>query len=469
MTIPEAVHLIGIGGTGLSAIARVLLERGCRVSGSDRLLSPLAERLQADGVRILIGHQPGNVLGADLVVRSSAISDDNVEVRAARAAHIPVLKRSEFLGRLISEQRSIAVAGTHGKTTTTAMIAWMLSALGLDPSYIIGGVSTNLGGNAHAGQGQYFVIEADEYDRMFLGLRPELAVITNIEHDHPDCYPTAEEFYQAFSEFSRQLPDDGTLLVCADDQGGMRLIQEARSRPQQVFSYGISAAASDYQAHNLRLNKQGGFTCDVLCPLSGGFELRPALSLQVPGEHNLRNALAALAVAHQLALPLPQAAQALAEFKGTGRRFEVRGEFDGILVIDDYAHHPTEIRATLAAARLRYPERRLWALWQPHTYSRTQMLAAEFAQAFAQADQVVVTEVYASREAPPPGGYSSLRVAEAMPHPGKHFVTGLTEATMLLLEYLVPGDVLLVFSAGDADQISSHVLEALKQMEEYHA
>ena len=476
MMIPENVHLIGIGGTGLSAIARVLLERGCRVSGSDRLLSPLAESLQAAGVRVLIGHRAENILGVDLVVRSSAIPDDNVEVQAARAAGIPVLKRSEFLGELIAEQSSIAVAGSHGKTTTTAMIAWMLSALGLDPSYIIGGVSVNLGSNAHAGLGRYFVIEADEYDRMFLGLHPSLAVITNVEHDHPDCYPTAEDFYQAFVQFSRQVPADGKLLVCADDPGSMHLLQEALARGQQVFSYGIHSsvpetnqAVSDYQAQNLHLNEYGSMTWDAVCTLSAGFEIRPAVSLQVPGEHNVRNALAALSVAHLLGLQLDKAAQALAEYKGTGRRFEVRGESGGIVVIDDYAHHPTEIRATLAAARQRYPGHRLWALWQPHTYSRTRMLADDFAHAFEQADQVIVTAVYASREAPPSDGFSSLRVAEAMPHPGKHFAFTMSEATMLLLEYLDPGDVLLVFSAGDADQISTQVLEALQRMEENHA
>lgn len=476
MTIPDAVHLIGIGGTGLSAIARVLLERGYRVSGSDSLLSPLAESLQADGVHVLIGHHPENILGAKLVVRSSAIPDDNVEVRAAQVANIPVLKRSEFLDQLISGQRCIAVAGSHGKTTTAAMVAWMLSAMGLDPSYIIGGVSANLGTNAHAGQGQYFVIEADEYDRMFLGLYPEVAVITNIEHDHPDCYPTAEEFYQVFAEFSRHVSPGGRLLVCADDPGGLRLIQDALARHQSVLSYGIisSVLASDvmtpdYQAQNLRLNDQGGYACDVLCILPQGFELNPAFSLQVPGEYNVRNALAGLSVAHQLGLPLEQAAQALAEFRGTGRRFEVRGEFSGIVVIDDYAHHPTQIRATLAAARHRYPAHRLFALWQPHTYSRTRMLADEFAHAFDQADRVIVTEVYPSREAPPPDGYSSLRVAEVMEHPGKHFAHTLAEATMLLLEYLAPGDVLLVFSAGDADQVSAQVLEALRKTEEDHA
>jgi UDP-N-acetylmuramate--alanine ligase len=475
MTIPKRVHLVGIGGTGLSAIARVLFERGCEVSGSDRLLSPLAQSLQADGVRVMVGHQAENISGAELVVRSSAIADDNVEVQAAQAAGIPVLKRDEYLASLMAEQQGIAVAGTHGKTTTTAMIAWMLTALGLDPSYIIGGVSANLGSNAHAGRGKYFVIEADEYDRMFLGLKPALAVVLNVEHDHPDCYPAPEDFYQAFAKFARLLAD-GKLLVCPDDAGAERLLAEVRTGSQQVFSFGIpskltqpGAAVLDYQAHNLHTNEFGGFSWDAACTLPDGFAHNPTINLRVPGEHNVRNALAALAVSHQLGLPLEKAAQALGEYTGTRRRFELRGEAAGIVVIDDYAHHPTEIRATLAAARQRYPERRLWALWQPHTYSRTRLLADDFAQAFQDADQVIVTEIYASREALPSDNYSALRVVEAMPHPGKHFAPGLTEATMLLLEFLQPGDVLIVFSAGDADQISTYVLDALHNMEEYHA
>lgn len=476
MYLPKKVHLVGIGGTGLSAIARVLLERGYQVSGSDRWLSPLAQSLQVDGVRIMIGHQAENVQGADLVVRSSAIPDSNVEVQAARAAGIPVLKRNEFLSQLTAEQSTIAVAGSHGKTTTTAMIAWILSALGLNPSYIIGGVSVNLGNNAHAGQGQFFVIEADEYDRMFLGLSPSVAVVTNIEHDHPDCYPTPEDFYQAFVDFSQKLTPDGKLLVCADDIGGRRLLQEVRARGQKVFSYGLqlSDAVSgemsfDYQAQNLRTNVSGGLTWDAVCILPGIIEMHSTVSLQVPGLHNVCNALASLAVAHQLGLPLDKAAQALAGFMGTRRRFEVRGEVGGIVVIDDYGHHPTEIQATLAAARQRYPGRRLWALWQPHTFSRTQMYADAFARVFEQADQVVVTEVYASRESPPSDGFSALRVLEMMPNPDKHFTSSLTEATMFLLEFLLPGDVLLVFSAGDADQISTNVLDALHNLEESHA
>jgi UDP-N-acetylmuramate--alanine ligase len=468
-----AIHLIGIGGTGLSAIARLLLESGYRVSGSDRALSPLADSLMLAGIPVTIGHHADNVRGAGLVVRSSAIPDDNVEVLAARAAGIPVLKRDEFLGQLTAHRQTVAVAGTHGKTTTTAMIAWVLSELGLDPSYLIGGVSANLGTNAHAGLGQAFVIEADEYDRMFHGLKPHLAVVTNIEHDHPDCYPTPEDFYQAFSIFISGLQPQGTLLACGDDPGSFRLLAEARANGQCAVAYGlkpgIKAKDLAYLAENLLVNPAGGYTFDLRCDLSGGFELRPAARLQVPGEHNVLNALAALAVAHQLGLPVDKAGLALSEYQGTGRRFEVRGDADGVVVIDDYAHHPTKIRATLAAARVRYPGRRIWAVWQPHTYSRTRTLLADFAAAFKNADEVVVLDIYPAREAAPADHFSSRQVVAALQHKRAHFIPDLLRATSFLLSRLSGGDVLLVMSAGDADQICEYVLSALKERSASHA
>ena len=464
-----AIHLIGIGGAGLSAIARLLLESGYRVSGSDRALSPLAHSLLLAGIPVTIGHHADNVRGAGLVVRSSAIPDDNVEVLAARAAGIPVLKRDEFLGQLTAHRQTVAVAGTHGKTTTTAMIAWVLSELGQDPSYLIGGVSANLGTNAHAGQGEAFVIEADEYDRMFHGLKPQVAVVTNIEHDHPDCYPTAEEFHQAFTTFTLGIQPQGVLVACGDDVGSARLLDEARTRGQRAVAYGIRTAGLDYWAKNLEANSEGGYTFDARCDLPGGFDLHPAARLQVPGEHNVLNALAALAVAHQLGLPLDKVGSALSEYQGTGRRFEVRGEADGVVVIDDYAHHPTKIRATLAAARVRYPGRRIWAVWQPHTYSRTRTLLAGFAAAFENADEVVVLDIYPAREAAPADHFSSRQVVAALQHKRAHFIPDLLRATSFLLSRLSRGDVLLVMSAGDADQICEYVLSALKERSVSHA
>jgi UDP-N-acetylmuramate--alanine ligase len=456
----ERIHLIGIGGTGMSAIARVLVERGNSVSGSDRQMSALAEGLLSAGVQIFIGHRPDNIQGAGLIVRSSAIPDDNVEVVTAQAAGIPVLKRSNFLGKLMADHYPIAVAGSHGKTTTTAMITWVLSALGYDPSFIIGGISKNLKTNAHAGKGPHFVIEADEYDRMFLGLQPQLAVVTNVEHDHPDCFPTFVDFIQAFHDFINCVKPGGLILICTDDPEATRLGIEAAQRGQQVLSYGLLSDRLDFKGCNLTLNDLGGFTYTALDRRSKPEIVQP-IELRVPGEHNVLNSLAAFGVARLLDLPAEATAQALNAFSGTGRRFDLRGEAAGVVIIDDYAHHPTEIRATLAAARKHYANRRIWAVWQPHTFSRTQALFTEFTSAFDHADFVLVSEVYAARETPPQSGFSSRQLVERMKHPVVHYVTDLEQAESYLLEHLKPGDVLLVLSAGDADQLSAALLAKL--------
>ncbi len=450
------IHLIGIGGTGLSAIARVLLESGYEVSGSDRSPSPLSEALVADGVKVVIGHNPRNIRGADLVVRSSAIADDNPEVVAATKAGIPVLKRSEFLDQMLSDKLSIAVAGTHGKTTTTAMIAWMLVKLDQDPSYIVGGVLKNLNRNAHSGKGPIFVIEADEYDRMFLGIKPKLLVVTNIEHDHPDCFPTPEKYYEAFLDFTAQLEESGTILGFGDNPGSARLIADASKRGQMTFTYGLDPS-NDYQGRNLAINAMGCFDLEVCYHNS----LLGKLQLQVAGEHNACNAISAAAIAHQLGLPLEGAFTALRGFRGTSRRFDVLGEADGITVIDDYAHHPTEIRATLAAARAKYPARRIWAVWQPHTFSRTRTLQQDFVDSFADADQAIITAIYAARETQ--SDFTAEQLVRSIKHPAARYAATLEEATGYLLKNLQPGDVLIVLSAGDADQVSSNVLTALQE------
>ena len=459
------VHFIGIGGTGLSAIARLLLEMGYTVSGSDRVLSPFAVKLQADGAAVHVGHEAANVAGADWVVRSSAIGDENPEVVEARARGIPVYKRADFLGRLMEDRIGIAVAGAHGKTTTTAMIAWMLFALGRDPSFIIGSTLANLKTNARAGRGKPFVIEADEYDRMFLGLKPRIAIVTNVEHDHPDCYPTFEDMYAAFQTFVNLVPEDGTLVACIDDPAAASLLNESRRAGKNVMAYGLQGestlnAPQWTLARNLQPNGRGGFDFDAISNL---FPESQAVhvSLQVAGKHNVQNSLAALAVAGLLGLPPKKAAEALGEFRGAGRRFEVAGEVDDITVINDYGHHPTEINATLAAARARYPRRRIWAAWQPHTYSRTRTLFEHFVSAFSDADEVIVTEVYASREAKQE--FSSAEIVSSMRHPSAHFVAELNDTTKYLLDHLRPGDVLIVFSAGDADQVSADVLAGLKK------
>jgi UDP-N-acetylmuramate--alanine ligase len=460
----KRVHFIGIGGSGLSAIARLLKESGYEVTGSDRTLSPFAIALQSDGVTIYIGHHPRNVAGADMVIRSSAIPENNPEVAAARQEGIPVYKRADFLGQLMSDRTGIAVAGTHGKTTTTAMIAWTLYAMKRDPSFIVGSTLNNLKVNARAGKGTPFVIEADEYDRMFLGLKPHIAVVTNLEHDHPDCYPTFEDMYAAFQDFVNLLPLDGTLIVSAEDEGAVSLLSHARHKGLSVLSYSVQGEMTInspqwMQARTLKPNRRGGFDFSAMTNMGTSATSVVNISLQVPGEHNVRNALAALSVIAVMGLPLQEAADALGEFTGTSRRFEVRGDVKGVTVIDDYAHHPTEIRATLAGAKARYPGRRIWAVWQPHTYSRTQTLFVEFSRAFNDADEVLVTEIYASREAKQ--DFSSAEVVGAMPHSSARYTGSLEDTTKYLLGHLRSGDVLLVLSAGDADQISTDVLERL--------
>lgn len=458
----KRVHFIGIGGSGLSAIARLLKESGYEVTGSDQAPSQFALDLQSQGVTVYIGHHPRNIGNAEMVIMSSAVKADNPEVEAAKKAGLPVYKRSDFLGQLMENKTGIAVAGTHGKTTTTAMIAWMLYAMERDPSFIVGSTLNNLKVNAHAGEGDVFVIEADEYDGMFLGLKPRIAVVTNLEHDHPDYFPKFEDMYLAFQNFVDLLPEDGTLIACAEDEGAVSLLSHARRKGLNVLSYSVQGEMTInspqwVQARTIKPNARGGFDFSVSTNLD--LSTTMDVSLQVPGEHNVRNALAALSIAAMLGLPLNEAANALSEFAGTGRRFEVRGEKNGITIIDDYAHHPTEIRATLAGTKARYPNSRLWAVWQPHTYSRTKTLMMDFAKAFSDADEVLVTEIYASREGTQ--DFSSAEVVSIMPHASARYSGSLDETKEYLLKHLHSNDIVLVLSAGDADRLSGELLKEL--------
>ncbi len=454
-------HLIGIGGTGLSAIARVLIERGENVSGSDSQSSPLFESIREAGAKVTIGHAAENVAGADLVLRSSAIPDDNVEVQAALEAGIPVVKRNDYFIDFLSEHQTIGVAGSHGKTTTSAMITWMLSHLGLEPGFIVGGDVENLGINASAGNSSLFVIEADEYDYMFWGLRPEIAVVTNIEHDHPDCFPNKEIYFEAFKGYIDRVKKDGLLTACLDDSGAKILMDFAEEQGKRILSYSLENSKADYYSKNYLAIPNKGYQFEVY----KGTDKLTKLSLQVPGKHNILNALAALIVADQLGQDLDTAAIALGKFIGAGRRFDVLGEVNGIIIIDDYGHHPTEIKATLAAAKARYPDRRLWAIWQPHTFSRTFELLEEFGKAFKEADQVLLTKVYASREKQPPT-FKPGNLVSAIHHPQVQYRAEHAEASKFLLENLKEQDVVIVFSAGDATEISASVFQSLKQGEQ---
>jgi UDP-N-acetylmuramate--alanine ligase len=457
MDLPgKRVHLVGIGGSGLSAVARVLMEFGFDVSGSDLRASSVAEALARDGAAISIGHDPANVNGADLVVISSAVPSSNVEVRAARALGIPVWKRPEMLHRMMDRYRAIAVAGTHGKTTTTAMIATILVRAQLDPTVIVGGEVHDLGTNARAGGGRLFVVEADEYDRTFLRLTPYVAVVTSIEHDHPDCYPTFEDYRTAFAEFASLIQDDGLLVASWDDPVARAIAEEQRDAGTEVILYGTNDGA-DVMSTSMRPNSAGGM--DFLA--AGERATLGWVRLQVPGRHNVLNALAALATVRHLGVPFGLARGALKSFRGVGRRFEIKGVADGVVVVDDYAHHPTQIQATLETARRRFPRRPIWAVWQPHTYSRTKALLPAFAESFAAADHVLVLPIYAARESDSLG-ISSGDVVDRVSHRDLRLVGSLEEALVVLGTEVSGGDVVLTLGAGDGNLVGEWLLEALE-------
>jgi UDP-N-acetylmuramate--alanine ligase len=449
------VHFVGIGGSGLSAIAQVMLESGEVVSGSDEVLSPFAKALAARGAYVYQGHAAEQLDGADLVIVSSAVRADNVEVLAAHARGVPVLKRADILGRLMEGRLGIAVAGSHGKTTTTGLIAFMLNRAGLDPSFIVGGWLADFGTNAHAGHGQPFVVEADEYDRTFLGLKPSVAVVTNVDHDHPDCYPTLKDMQEAFHAFVELLPPDGLLVGCAHDAFVHRLVDERRAAGRPAVLYGLHGG-DHYRADSLQVNGAGGY--DFLVVKDG--ETLGLARNRLPGEHNVLNSLAALAAADRLGVAFNDARSALVEYHGAGRRFEVMGEARGVTWVDDYAHHPTEIRATLAAARRRYAGHPLWVMFQPHTFSRTRTLLADFATAFADADHVVIVDIFQSRETPDPS-LSAADIVRRMSHPDARYIPALEDAAHNLSQRLRSGDVLLTLCAGDGNLVGQRVLEIL--------
>ena len=448
------IHLVGIGGAGLSAIAAVLLQQGYTVSGSDRQMSPALERLSRLGATIAIGHDRQNLTTPDRVVISSAIMDDNPEVIEARRRQIPVQKRPAWLGEMMRDKRGIAIAGAHGKTATTAMIALILSQAGLSPTYIIGGFLPQLNSNAAAGQSDLFIIEADEYDHTFLSLKPEIAVITNIEWDHPDTYPTEADLHQAFADFAGLVPAHGQLILCGDDPGGRKLL----SRYPAALTYGLQPE-NIWQAVNLTLNQAGGYCFNVQYQAQL-MTARP-VSLKTPGRHNVQNALAALVVAKTAGVSPDRAGQILSTYTGVERRFEIKGEINGVAIIDDYAHHPTEIRASLAAARARFGERPIWAVFQPHTYSRVKLLLAEFAAAFADANHVIILDIFSAREKDD-GSVHSRDILARMRHPDARYIGPAPAAVAYLRHHLSAGDILITLNAGDGYKVGEDVLAPLR-------
>lgn len=437
----------------MSAIARVLLEQGTQVTGSDLHLSPVALALADAGAAVSEGHDRDNVGDADAVLISSAIPASNVEVVEAKRRHIPVYKRAEFLGQMMSGKVGVAVAGTAGKTTTTGMLAWMLAEADLDPTYIVGGVVDNLGTNARAGQGAHFVVEADEYDHMFLGLKPTVAAVTSLEHDHPDCYPTFAEMQAAFGRFLDLVPDDGLIVGCGDHSTVTALLATPHRAAVQTCGLG---SENDWYTTEVWPNVLGGHDFQV-CHAGG---LWDCVRLQVPGLHNVQNALVALAVGDWLGVERDAICRALTTFSGVRRRFQVLGNVGGITVIDDYGHHPAKIRATLSAARVRYARRPVWAVFQPHTYSRTKALWDEFASCFGQADHVVVLDIYAARETDTLGVTAS-DLAMAIAHSDVEYAADFGTAAAHVVSRVEPDAVVITLSAGDGNQVGTRILEQL--------
>lgn len=449
-------HIVGIAGAGMSAIANVLLDQGHTVSGSDLGAGQLASMLAERGARIVQGHDGAHVRGADVVVATSAVPSHHPELAAARASGIPVYRRAQLWREWSQGREVIAVAGTHGKTTTTAMIALILQRAGRNPGFLIGGFAPDLGTNGRWGDpAAPFVIEADEYDRTFLSLRPKIAVVTNVEWDHVDIYPTKEEYEGAFALFVSQSQ------VCIADESWPRPAT-AGSGPHEWISYGfgprctwaIGTPRTDRRYTNGQVRWRGEPPVEV------------GVSLRVPGTHNLRNATAALAVAHAYQLNLAEATLALLDFRGTGRRFEVKGEARGITVIDDYAHHPTEVRVNLEAARARYGKRRIIVYLQPHTYSRTQAMINDWPGAFADANIVLVGEIYGAREQQGKseaisGDLLAQRISTV--HKDVRSVGNLDNTVNTLLGLLKRGDVLLTMGAGDSYLVGERVLQRLTE------
>ncbi len=449
------IHLVGIGGFGRSAIARVLLGRGFRVSGSDQQLNDITAGLEEIGAEIHEGHAAKNIAGADLILISSAIPGGNPEVTEARKQGIPVVKRSVFLESLLRGKKTIAVAGTHGKTTTTSLIAKIILDAGLDPSIIVGGILPEIGGNGRAGSGDYFLIEADEYDHMFLGLAPYVSVVTNIDFDHPDMFPSRTIYQNVFKEYVRKHKEGSLIVVNSDDDAAQELVVNNAAAGVKIETYGLESGY--WRALELRPNQLGGTDFVVQ---KNGLDLGLA-RLRIPGKHNVLNALGAIAVGSSLGLDIHMIHRSLGQFGGVNRRFELKGEVGSVTVIDDYAHHPAEIRATLRAAREQFPGRLIWAVWQPHTYSRVKHLMADFETCFADADQVVTLDVYKSRETNKKQ-ISGEEISSAVKHPNISYQETIESAAKFILDTVVPGDLLITLTAGDGNIVGDMVLDGLR-------
>lgn len=437
------LHMVGIGGIGMSGMAEILLLRGFKVSGSDGSLSETTDRLEQLGATIYKGHKAEHIEGADVVVYTSAVkAEENIETRAAIEKKIPVIKRSEMLSELMRMKYGIGIAGTHGKTTTTTMTGLVVQAGEFDPTIVVGGrVHSFDKTNAVVGTGDLFIVEADEYDRTFLKLTPNIAVITNIDIEHLDIYKDEEDIKDAFVEFANKIPFYGAAIVCLDDSNVRSIIPRIKKR---IITYGLNPQA---ELRATRISTEA-MQSTFLVVWNGN--TLGEVSLQAPGEHNVRNALAAIGVGLELGMEFSQISEGLRRFSGVFRRFQVKYD-DDIMIVDDYAHHPTEVKATLQAARKGWPDRRIVAVFQPHLYSRTQQLHEEFGMSFFDADILVVTDVYPSRELPIENVNGNLIATDASSfgHKSVHYVQSPSEIPAFLSEITLPGDIIITMGAGD--------------------
>ncbi|PBC66841.1 UDP-N-acetylmuramate--L-alanine ligase [Fibrobacter sp. UWS1] len=452
----KRLHFVGIGGTGMSGIAEVLFENGFVVTGSDTGDGPSIEYLKELGIPIFPSHEAKNVENADLLVYSSAVQMDNPEIVEAKSRRIPVIRRAEMLGELMRLKYTLAVSGTHGKTTTTSMLGSIWEAAGEDPTVIVGGVVKGKGSGAKVGRGRYLIAESDEFDRSFLSMMPSSAIITNIDREHLDTYGTLDAIKDAFVAFANKVPFYGQVVVCIDNPN----IQSVLTRfTKPVVTYGFSRQAM-YRAENVRV-EQGVSHFDVL----KNNQLLGEFSIRIPGKHNVLNATATIALSHEENIPLEIVRRALSEFTGVKRRFEWIGEAAGVMVYDDYAHHPTETAATLQGARDTFPDKRIVVVFQPHLYTRTRDQYETFAEVFANCDELLTLEIYKAREKPIPGISGKLIVDSAIArgHQNAKFVETKENALAVLTQDVRPGDLVLFMGAGDIWKMERPFLEALKK------
>lgn len=449
------VHFVGIGGAGMSGIARIMLAQGIRVSGSDLKEGAALGSLADLGARIFIGHEATHVAGADLVVVSGAINNKNPELQRAQADGTPVITRAEALALVMKGKRSVAVAGTHGKTTTTSMLTVALQSAGVDPSFSIGGMINSSGVNAHLGSGDIFVAEADESDGSFVVYHPLGAIITNLELDHVDHFSDIEDLYTVFLEFVGTIAAGGFLVACIDDAGVRELITRITRSDISIITYGVAEA--DYEISRIHLASDKSFA-----RVSKNGRLLPELELVIPGEHNIRNSVAALAAGVALGIDPAEMIAGLAKYTGSRRRFEHKGVVNGIEVIDDYGHHPTEVRVVLETAKRYAPTGKVRVIFQPHRFSRTQAFAHEFAQSLDLADEVYVLEIYPASEAPIPG-VSSLLITRDMNPEKAHYQPSMVAAVASIVERSQPGDLVITLGAGDVSSLAPVIVQELEE------